>query len=110
MKVFGREPALILQTVSAALALLVTFNFNGLSAEQAAAIVAVLSAAFAAATAAITRPIAPSAFTGLVAAAAALIAAYGYEVSTETVGAVNALALAGLAFLTRGQVTPTRGA
>jgi len=105
MKIFGREPALILGTLSAALSLLVTFNV-GMSTEQAGALVAVVSAAFAAVTAAVTRPIAPSAFTGLVAAVAALTAAYGLDVAPETVGAVNAVVLAMLALLTRGQVSP----
>ena len=105
MKIFGREPALIIASISAALSLLVTFQF-GLSAEQAGAIVAVISAVFAAATAAVTRPIAPSAFTGLVAAVAALLAAYGLNVSAETVGATNAVVLAVLGLLARGQVSP----
>lgn len=106
MKIFGREPALILAVVSAALSLLVTFGF-GMNAEQAGAIVAVISAVFAAASAAVTRPIAPSAFTGLVAAGASLLAAYGLAVGPEAVGAVNALVLAVLGLLTRGQVTPS---
>ncbi|WP_327710015.1 hypothetical protein OG912_16710 [Streptomyces sp. NBC_00464] len=105
MRIFGREPALIIATISGALSLLVSFNF-GLSGEQAGAIVAVVSGVFAAATAAITRPVAPSAFTGLVAAAVALLAAYGFAVSAETVGGLNALVLAVLALLTRGQVAP----
>ncbi|WP_406145094.1 hypothetical protein [Streptomyces anulatus] len=107
MKFFGREPALIIATVSAALSLLVSFQF-GLDAEQAGALVAVISAVFAAATAAITRPVAPSAFTGLVAAAVALLAAYGLSVSAETVGALNAVVLAVLGLMTRGQVTPAK--
>ncbi|MFF4791813.1 hypothetical protein ACFY2M_19090 [Streptomyces sp. NPDC001276] len=105
MRVFGREPALIIAAISAGLSLLVTFNF-GLSAAQAGAIVAVISAVFAAATAVITRPIAPAAFTGLVAAVVALFAAYGFNVSPETVGALNAVVLAVLGLLTRAQVTP----
>lgn len=107
MRIFGREPALIISAVSAGLGLLVSFSF-GLSAEQAGAIVAVVSAVFAAATAAITRPIAPSAFTGLVAAAVALLAAYGLNVSAESVGALNAVVLAMLGLITRGQVTPAK--
>ncbi|MET7429649.1 hypothetical protein ABZT16_11705 [Streptomyces flaveolus] len=106
MKIFGREPALVISAISAGLSLLVTFNF-GLSAEQAGAIVAVISAVFAAATATITRPIAPSAFTGLVAAVAALLAAYGLDLSPEKIGAINAGVLAVLALLTRVQVTPS---
>ena len=106
MKIFGREPALIIASVSAGLSLLVTFGF-GLSAEQAGAIVAGISAVFAAVTATVTRPIAPGAFTGLVAAVAALLAAYGLDLSAEKIGAINAVVLAGLALLTRGQVSPS---
>ncbi|MER8220872.1 hypothetical protein ABTZ58_09830 [Streptomyces sp. NPDC094143] len=105
MRIFGREPALVIATVSAGLSLLVTFQF-GLSAEQAGAIVAFISAVFAAATAAVTRPIAPSAFTGLVAAVAALLAAYGLDLGPEKIGALNAVVLATLGLLTRGQVAP----
>ncbi|MFE9337778.1 hypothetical protein [Streptomyces sp. NPDC007063] len=107
MRVFGREPALVINSISAALSLLVTFQF-GLTTAQAGAIVAVVSAVFAAVAATVTRPIAPQAFTGLVAAVAALVAAFGFEVSAETIGAVNGLVLAGLALLTRGQVTPSK--
>lgn len=107
MKVLGREPQLVINSVSALLSLLVTFQF-GMTTEQAGAIVAVISGVFAAVAAAITRPIAPGAFTGLVAAAAALLAAYGLEVSPEAIGAVNGLVLATLALLTRGQVSPSK--
>lgn len=105
MRIFGREPALVIATLSASLSLLVTFNV-GLSSEQAGAIVAAISALLAAATAVMTRPIAPSAFTGVVAAGVALLAAYGFNVSPETVGALNAVVLAVLGLVTRGQVSP----
>jgi hypothetical protein len=105
LKIVNREPALVITAISAALSLLVTFNV-GLSGEQAGAIVAVISGVLAAATAAMTRPIAPSAFTGLVAVIVALLAAYGFNVSPETVGALNAVVLAVLGLLTRGQVSP----
>lgn len=105
MKIFGREPALIVSTLSAVLSLIVTFNI-GMSGEQAGAIVAVTSAVFGAIVAAMTRPVAPSAFTAVVAAGAALLAAYGLDVSAETVGATNAVVLAVLALLTRAQVSP----
>lgn len=105
MKIFGREPALIISTVSAILSLIVTFNI-GMSGEQAGAIVAIISAVFGAIVAVATRPVAPAAFTAVVAAGAALLAAYGLNVSAETVGATNAVVLAVLALLTRGQVSP----
>lgn len=105
MKIFGREPALIISTISAILSLIVTFNI-GMSGEQAGAIVAIISAVFGAIVAVATRPVAPAAFTAVVAAGAALLAAYGLNVSAETVGATNAVVLAVLALLTRGQVSP----
>lgn len=109
MKIFGREPALIISTVSAVLSLVVTFNI-GMTGEQAGAIVAAVSASFGAIAAAMTRPIAPTAFTAVVAAGAALLAAYGLNVSAETVGAVNAVVLSVLALLARGQVSPREAA
>jgi hypothetical protein len=107
MRIFGREPALFIAIISAAVSLIVTFNV-GLSSEQAGAIVAVISALSAAATAAVTRPIAPAAFTGVVSAVAALLSAYGLHLSPGTIGAANGLVLAVLALLTRGQVSPTK--
>jgi hypothetical protein len=105
LRIFGREPAVILGIVSAALSLLVTFNI-GLSTEQAGAVVAVISGVFAAISAALTRPIAPSAFTGLVTVVVALLAAFHFNVAPETVGSLNALVVAVLVFITRGQVAP----
>jgi len=105
LRIFGREPAVVLGIVSAALSLLVTFNV-GLSTEQAGAIVAVISGVFAAISAALTRPVTPSAFTGLVTVVVALLAAFHFNVAPETVGSLNALVVAVLVFLTRGQVSP----
>lgn len=107
MKFFGREPTLYIQAISAALGVAVTFGLDGLSATQAAAIVAVLTAVTTAINAALVRPVAPAAFTGLVTAAAVLLAAYGLEVAQETVGAVQVAVIAVLALLTRTQVAPT---
>jgi len=53
-----REPTLWLQTISALLAVLVTFGFTGLSATQAALIVAALSAVIGAVNAVVVRPVA----------------------------------------------------
>lgn len=104
-RIFGYEPTLILGVLSASLSLAVTLGV-GLSADQAGAWTAVISGVFAAITAALTRPIAPSAFTGLVAVVADLLAAYHYNVSAGTVAAVNTLVVAGLTLITRGQVSP----
>ncbi|WP_030168884.1 hypothetical protein [Streptomyces sp. NRRL S-813] len=106
MKIFGREPVVVLNTLSAILGLVVSLGITSLTAEQSGAVVACVSAILGAIAAAMTRPIAPQAFTAVVAAGAVLVAAFGYDVSQETVGAINTVILAGLTLLTRGQVTP----
>lgn len=106
ISVFGREPTLLIGAIASALSIAVGFNFDWLNARQAALIVLVLNAALGVINALAVRPIAPAAFTYLVAAVAALCAAYGLDVGQEMVGAVNGLVLSVLMFLTRGQVTP----
>jgi hypothetical protein len=106
MKIFGREPTLVLQTVSALLAVFVAVGLPNLSAEQAGVIIAVLSAAIGAANAFLVRPLAPAAFTGLITAGAALLAAYGLDVSQPVVGAISAAVVTVLGLVTRQQVTP----
>lgn len=101
-----REPALYIGAVSAALSLLVAINFHGLSSEQAALIVAVITAIGGVATAVATRPVTPAAFTALVAAAAALLAGFHFNVDPGTVAAINGIVLAVLSLVTRHQVTP----
>lgn len=108
MKLLGREPVVVLNTLSAVLGLIVTLGVTSLTAEQAGATVAVVSAILGGIAAAMTRPIAPQAFTAIVAAGATAVAAFGFEVSQETVGAVNTVVLAVLTLLTRVQVTPSK--
>jgi hypothetical protein len=106
MRIFGREPSLAVATLASVLSIVVGFNFDWLTARQAALIVLVVNAVLGVVNAIAVRPIAPAAFTYLVAGVAALCAAYGLHVSQEMVGSVNGLVLAVLMFLTRGQVTP----
>jgi len=106
MKIFGREPTLVLQTVSALLAVFVAVGIPNLSAEQAGMIIAVLAAGIGVANAFLVRPLAPAAFTGFITAGAALLAAYGLDVSQPVVGAISAAVVTVLALVTRNQVTP----
>lgn len=106
MRIFGREPTLWINTIAALLGIVVTFGWDGLSATQAAAIVAVLQGLLSAVNAVLVRPVAPAAFTGLVTAVAVLGAAYGLNASQEQVGAVQFAVLALLVLMTRNQVTP----
>lgn len=107
MRIFGREPVVVLNTLAAVLGLVVTLGITDLTAEQAGAIVGVATAVLGGIAAAMTRPVAPQAFTAIVGAGAVLVGTYGYEVSQETVGAINTVVLATLTLLTRVQVSPT---
>ena len=107
MKIFGYEPVVLLNTLAAVLGLVVSLGFTGLSAASAGAIVGGATAVLGAIAAWMTRPVAPQAFTTLVAAGATLVATFGYDVSQSTIGAINMVVLAFLTLLTRGQVSPT---
>ncbi|MFF7527247.1 hypothetical protein [Streptomyces pseudovenezuelae] len=106
MKIFGREPALWLNSLAGVLGLAVTFQIGGLDATEAGWIVAGCSAILGAVAAALTRPIAVQAFTTAVATIASGVAAFGYEAAPTHVAAINGFVLAVLMFVTRGQVTP----
>lgn len=103
--IFGREPALWLNSLSAVLGLVVTFNV-GLTEVQAGWLVAGVSAVLGAIAAALTRPIAVQAFTALVATVASAVSAFGFDVAPTTTAAINGTVLAVLMFVTRGQVSP----
>lgn len=105
-KIFGREPALIVAVIASSLSLVVSFRVDWLTAEQASLWILAINAVLGAVAAALTRPIAPAAFTYLVGTGATLAAAYGFNVGQETLAAVNGLVVTGLALLMRGQVTP----
>lgn len=106
LTIAGREPSLLIGVIASTLSVVVGFQFDWLTAEQAALIVVALNAVLGAINAVSVRPIPPAAFTYAVGAVAALVAAYGFDVGQETVGALNGLVISVLIFLTRGQVTP----
>lgn len=100
------EPTLVLQTISAALAFIVTFGLDFLTAEQAGAITAVIAAIIGVVNALKVRPVAPAAFQALVTTFAALVTTYGLHFSQEQIGTFQLLVVAVIALLTRTQVTP----
>lgn len=106
MKLFQREPTLWIAAINAVVILIGTFGLKFISGEQAVLIVVVINAIAAAINAYAVRPISPVAFTYAVGAVVALAAAYGLQLPTETVGALNAMVIPFLALLSRGQVTP----
>lgn len=104
MKIFGREPALVIGFLGAAVTVAAAMELPWLSAGQAAALTGALTAAIIAAT---TRPVAPSVFVAAFVAVAALFAEYGLNLSDAVIGGVSGLILAGFALAgVRPQVTP----
>lgn len=105
MKIFGREPAVIIATVGAFLTFAAAVGIPGVSAGAAAAITSLIAAGVIAAT---TRPVAPALFTGVVTAGVAVLTEYGMRVSDDVTGAASGLVLALFALLTRAQVSPAQ--
>lgn len=104
MKIFGREPALILGFVGAVLAWAATLGLDWLNAGQATAAITFITAVVIALT---TRPVGPALFVGAVSAGAALAAEYGLHWSDAAVASVGTIVLAGFAlFGIRPQVSP----
>jgi hypothetical protein len=104
VKIFGREPALIVGFIAAVVAVLLGLNLSWLSAGASVAIVAAVGAIITAAT---TRPVAPSLFVGAFVAVAAVLAQYHYHLSDGLISGVSGLILAAFAlFGVRPQVTP----
>jgi hypothetical protein len=104
MKLFGREPTVIIGAIGALVTLLVSIKIPGLSAGAGAAVTAAATALIIALT---TRPVAPALFTAVVAPAAALFAEYGMHVSDDVVVGITSVILAMFAlFGVRPQVSP----
>ena len=106
MKIFGREPTLYIAVISSLIIIIGTLGFHWLTGQQAGIIVAAINAVAGAVNAYAVKPIAPAAFTYAVAAIVAVTASYGYDVSPETLAAINLGVVPLLALLTRGQVSP----
>lgn len=104
--IFGREPALWVAAISAILGIAVSFGLPWLDDTDAVNIVALITAGGAVVTAIKTRPIAVSAFTGLLSTAAVLAAGYGFDVPQQTLGAVQLAVVTILTLVARGQITP----
>ncbi|MEV4705017.1 hypothetical protein [Actinoplanes sp. NPDC049316] len=104
IKIFGREPALIVGAVGSLLTVFAALNVPGLSTGAAAAITAFLSAVLIAFT---TRPVAPALYTGVVSAGVAVLAEYGFHAPEQLVATLPAAILAAFAlFGVRPQASP----
>jgi len=104
MKIFGREPALWIGLIGSILTVAAGLGLPWLSAGQAAALFAAVSAVLIAVA---TRPVSVALFSAAVAPVAILFSAYGLDWSDAMVSGVAGLMVAVLAFFgIRPQVTP----
>jgi hypothetical protein len=104
MRIFGKEPALIIGAVGALLTALAAMNLPGLNAGQAAALTGAATAVIIAVT---TRPVGPSLFVAAFVAVGSLFGEYGLEWSDSVIAGWSGVILAGFAlFGIRPAVTP----
>lgn len=115
MKVFGRDPAVILEFVKALLVGL-SVTVLPLSAEVQTGILVFLVALFGVFKAFTTKDkvtgevaIGPTVFTDLITAVAALLLGFGVEIGPEKVAALLTLVSAAVVMLQRSQLTPALG-
>lgn len=106
MKILGRDPTLWIGIISSLIVVAGTIGFHWLTGVQAGLMVAAINAVAGAVNAWTVRPISPVAFTYAVGAIVALVASYGFNVSEETLGAINLAIVPILALLSRDQVSP----
>lgn len=106
-RILVREPTLVLNAVSAALVLFVSFQTPLMSADQAPLVVAVVGAVIGLVNGLAVRPWQPAIFVGVITSVAALLTGYGLDLSPEVVGSLVAIVGPALALFMRGQVTPT---
>jgi hypothetical protein len=106
MKLFGREPALWLQGLTAVLALLIAVPGAGMNDTLAALITAAVAAGFTTWQAFLVQPVAPSVFSAAVAAFAPLIAYFGLDFTATQVGLFSAALAALVGLWVRPQSTP----
>lgn len=110
MKILGREPAVYIAVIESLLALLVTFQLDGLSADQAALILAAavaiggLLASFATADALL------AALSGAVKAVLVLGTAYGLSLTQDQIGMTAVLVSTVAGVFLRTQTSPVETA
>jgi len=105
-RILGREPAAWSGLIQALLALALSLNLFALTSETVALIMAVVNAAFGVYLAWVTANTMLGVIVGLTEAVFALVAGYGYELSTATTAAAIAVVTVLVGFFQRTQTTP----
>jgi hypothetical protein len=85
MKWFGREPAIFISIVYSLLMLLSVLWVRGIDETMAAAVQVLLTAVATALTALTVKPVAPTVFTGVIVAAAALAARFRFHLDENQI-------------------------
>lgn len=106
VKIFGREPSVLVSVVEAFLALLLSMNALGLDANSVSLWMAAIVAALGLYTAYVTRETLLSAGTGFAKAALILAVAYGLPLNENQTVAVISFITITLGYVLRSQNAP----
>ena len=106
MKIFGREPAVIVGTLEAGLVLLLSFGLFDLTQDTIGLIMAAVTAAFGVYIAYVTSETLLAAVLAFLKSALALSAVYGFSLSMEQTGALLAFVSVAFALFQRTQTEP----
>lgn len=109
-KILGREPAFFVGVVEAFLALLLTFQVNGLSQENVGVIVAAVSAGLGLVVAYATHTTLYSALIGFAKAALVLAVTFGIHLTDAQTGALMALIVLVASQFLRDRTSPAETA
>lgn len=89
-----RQPALLIAVIYGALMMLAQFGVAGIDDQLAAGVQLLLTAVATAVTAVKVRPVAPTVFTGIITAGAALLTRFGFHWSEVQIAGVTAFVAA----------------
>lgn len=106
VKIFGREPSVVIGLIESMLAMALSFGWFDLSQQTVGLIMAVVVAAFGVYSAYVTSETLLAAVVGLAKAAAALGAVYGLSLTDNQTGALIALITMSFSLFQRTQVVP----
>ncbi|MET8866548.1 hypothetical protein ABZW11_26720 [Nonomuraea sp. NPDC004580] len=106
VKIFGREPAVILYVVNAIVAFLATIPAVGLTAESAGWVMTIASGVVALLVAMLTRPFVVSALTGALSTILTGLASFGLPMTEQQTGAFVMVVSAVLGLVLRSNVSP----
>jgi nicotinamide riboside transporter PnuC len=104
--IFGREPAAFVGLIEVVLALFLSWNLFGLTAETVSLIVAVVAAVASVYVAYVTRDTLLGGIVGLVKALAALYVGFGFDLTTNQTAAIIAVTVTLVSFFQRTQTAP----